>query len=487
MPAILCGDFNITPEPIDAYHHWHPDSKEVKNRPGFRGEIERVLTTVGRWDLNHVFAVAPLAPWDGRARSQQEIMRELRRSMSQIPGARVRVSSPNSLGLRASSATGVEVALIGADYERIFEAAQAFAQAIEEDLPSLSDPDISYQPTQPQLSVHLDRRRASDLGLPLDDIAATLRATIDGDEIADLNVDDQAIPILLEAEGGAINDPTDLVNLHVRSTAGALVPLSSVATITEEGVAAELDRHRQHRAVEIDADTAIGYPLRDAVEDLKGLAERLLPPDVEMILLGEAEALEETSREVALTYAVALVVVFLVLAAQFESFMSAAVIMATVPFGLAAAVLAMFLTGTSINIYSQIGLVMLIGIMAKNGILVVEFADQLRDRGLAVREAIEVATRVRLRPIVMTMISTVLGGLPLILSGGPGGEARAAIGWVVFGGLGLAALFTLYLTPVAYLALARFGKPRAAEGARLERELRDAESVPDQASVRPAE
>ena len=135
-------------------------------------------------------------------------------------------------------------------------------------------------------------------------------------------------------------------------------------------MAAELDRHRQHRAIEVDADTAIGYPLRDAVEDLKGLAERVLPPDVEMILLGEAQALEETSREVALTYAVALIVVFLVLTAQFESFMSAAVIMATVPFGLAAAVLAMFLTGTSINIYSQIGLVMLIGIMAKNGILV---------------------------------------------------------------------------------------------------------------------
>ena len=277
------------------------------------------------------------------------------------------------------------------------------------------------------------------------------------------------------------------MNLYVRSTTGALVPLSSVATITEEGVAAELDRHRQHRAIEVDADTAVGYPLRDAVENMKGLAERILPPEVEMILLGEAEALEETSREVVLTYAIALIVVFLVLTAQFESFMSAAVIMATVPFGLAAAVLAMFLTGTSINIYSQIGLVMLIGIMAKNGILVVEFADQLRDRGLAVRDAIETAARVRLRPIVMTMISTVLGGLPLILSGGPGGEARAAIGWVVFGGLGLAALFTLYLTPVAYLALARFVKPRAAEGARLERELRDAESVPDQADVRAAE
>ncbi len=443
------------------------------------GEVERVLTTVGRWDLNRVYALARLAPWDERTRSQQEIVKELRRAMSKVPGARVRVWSPNSLGWRVSSATGVEVALLGTEYGRLFDVAREFARAIEDDLPHLSDPDISYQPTQPQLSVQLDRRRAADLGLPLDGIAATLRAMIDGDEIADLNIDDEKIAIRLEAEGGAINDPNDLVNLHVRSAAGVLVPLSSVATITEEGVAAELDRHRQHRAIEIDADTAVGYPLRDAVEDLKRLAERLLPSDVEMILLGEAQALEETSREVALTYVIALVVVFLVLTAQFESFMSAAVIMVTVPFGLAAAVLAMFLTGTSINIYSQIGLVMLIGIMAKNGILLVEFAEQLRDRGLAVAEAIETAASVRLRPIVMTMISTVLSGLPLILGGGPGGEARAAIGWVVFGGLGLAAFFTLYLTPVAYLALVRFAKPRAAEGARLERELRDAESVPD--------
>lgn len=206
-----------------------------------------------------------------------------------------------------------------------------------------------------------------------------------------------------------------------------------------------------------------------------------------MVLQGEAETLEETSREVALTYALALVVVFLVLTAQFESMVSALVVMTTVPFGVAAAVLALFLTGTSVNIYSQIGFVMLIGLMAKNGILLVEFADQLRDRGLAVRDAVMTAARVRLRPIAMTMISTILGGLPLILGSGPGAESRAAIGWVVFGGLGIAALFTLYLTPVAYLGLARFVKPRAAEGDRLEAELEHARNIPDTGSERPAE
>lgn len=442
------------------------------------GEIERALTIVGRWDPNRVFVIAPLAPWEDRARDQQALVAELRPALSAIPGARVNVYSANSLGLRGSGG-GMEVALIGNDYGTLFEAAKTFARAIEDRLETVTDPDISYQPTQPELAIEVDRRAASDLGIPLDTLAATLRAMVDGDEIADLSVNDEAVPILLEAAGGAINDPGDLENLHLRTEGGALVPLSSVVSLTERGVAGELDRLRQRRAIEIDGKIAPGVPLATAVADMEALAEEVLPPGIEMVLQGEAETLEETSRDVMLTYAMALIVVFLVLTAQFESWMSALVVMTTVPFGLGAAVLALFLTGTSINIYSQIGFVMLIGLMAKNGILLVEFADQLRDRGMDVLKAVTTAARVRLRPIAMTMISTVLGGLPLILSGGPGAEARASIGWVVFGGLGLAALFTLYLTPVAYLGLARFVKPRAAEGARLEHELDHAVDIPD--------
>ncbi len=162
---------------------------------------------------------------------------------------------------------------------------------------------------------------------------------------------------------------------------------------------------------------------------------------------------------------------FLVLVAQFESLTSSLVIMTIVPFGLAAAIFALFITGNSLNVYSQVGLVMLIGLIAKNGILLVEFADQRRDAGASVRDAIEDAANIRLRPIAMTLISTVLGALPLILSSGPGSEAREAVGWVVFGGLGLTAIFTLFLTPVIYLALARFSKPRADARLQLEREL----------------
>ena len=184
-----------------------------------------------------------------------------------------------------------------------------------------------------------------------------------------------------------------------------------------------------------------------------------------------------------LTYFIALAVIFLVLAAQFEGFTSAVVVTLIVPFGVAAAILALLLTGTSLNIYSQIGLILLIGLMAKNSVLVVEFADQLRDKGMDVREAIERGALRRFRPVTMTMMSTILGALPLILSAGAGAEARYSIGWVVFGGLGLAAAFTLYLTPALYSLLAPFSKARAAEGSRLQDELDHAISM-EEASVR---
>ena len=177
-----------------------------------------------------------------------------------------------------------------------------------------------------------------------------------------------------------------------------------------------------------------------------------------------------------MTFGFALLIVFLVLAAQFESMLSAVIVMATVPLGLGCAVFALKLSGGSLNVYSQIGLVLLVGIMAKNGILIVEFANQLRDRGASVRDAVYDAATIRLRPVMMTMVATVLGGVPLIFSQGAGAEAREVLGWIIVGGLGLATVFTLYMTPVAYLLLAGLSQPKAAEEARLLRELTEAQT-----------
>ncbi|EWH09348.1 RND family efflux transporter [Catenovulum agarivorans DS-2] len=441
-----------------------------------QGIITDMFTTVGRYDPNRAQVMLPFVPWEQRTVSQQSVMAEIKQQVSQIPGARVRVGSPNSLSIRGNVG-GIEVALLGNDYNDIYAASLAMVDAINQQSSHISQPDISYRPTQPQLSLEIDRRRAADLGISLNEIANTLRAVVDGWDLVDLSIADESIPIMLETSSTRVSSPQDLANLYVSSASGRQLPLSSVVTMKENSVAAELDRHAQRRAIEIKANVAEGYPLADAMQEMQNIAKQVLPDDVHMIFLGEAQTLEETSNEVAFTYAIALLVVFLVLCAQFEGIASAINVMTVVPFGLAAAIYALWLTDTSVNIYSQIGLVMLIGLMAKNGILIVEFADQLRDKGFDIRKAIEQAANVRLRPIALTMVSTILGGLPLILSAGAGAEARSAIGWVMFGGLGLAALFTLYLTPVVYLATAKFHKPRGHEQAALEQELQQVEQV----------
>ncbi len=434
------------------------------------GEAEYLYTIVGRYDLNRARITAPLAPWAERERSQQEITAELAADFDRVPGAQVSVSSPNSPGLRDADG-GLQVALIGSDYERIYAAARELADAIERDASALSGTRVSYQPSQPELSLVIDRRRAAELGVSLDSVAATLRAMVDGDEIADLNIVDQTVPIRLQSSAGAVGDPSDLVSLYVAGDAGTLLPLSTLVELSETGVAAELERHAQRRAIEVGANVTPGVPLRAAIGEVQALAEEILPADVDLLLLGQAAELQDAAQDVNMTYAIALVVVFLVLCAQFESITSALVVSVVVPFGIAAAILALWLTGVSVNIYSQIGLIMLIGLMAKNSILLVEFADQMRNEGQSVGEALITSARVRLRPVVMTLLSTVLGALPLILSTGPGAEARAAIGWVVFGGLGLATGFTLFLTPAVYALLAPFSHPRKTEATRLANEL----------------
>ena len=439
------------------------------------GTIDSIYTVVGSWDPNIVFITAPLKHWDERDTSLQDVVNEIRPKLQQIPGAPGNAFGGNSLNLRGQGG-GLEIALTGDTYENIFKAAQRFSRQLEDTLPELGRPRISYDPTQPQMRVNIDRRRAEELGVPLTDIASTLRAAVNGDDIADLNVGDQAIPIMLQTNNRSTLDPSELTSLYVKSTDGNLVPLSSVAYITEEGVAAELERQAQRRAIKVEMELPEDVALSEVVQQIRTLALDTLPDGIGLVFLGEAQTFEETSKQVALTYVLAFIIVLLVLAAQFESVNSAVVVMLTVPFGIAAAVYALFLTGTSINIYSQIGLVMLIGLLAKNAILLIEFADQLRDKGFDIYDAIVEAGKVRLRPIMMTLVSTILGGLPLILSTGAGAEARNAIGWVVFGGLGIAVVFTLYLTPVLYLALARFTKPRADESAKLEKEMEDAQA-----------
>lgn len=439
-----------------------------------QGVAQGLYSITGRWDLNRGFISARLLPWDQREVTQAEIEADLNPKLSNLAGARARAVSGNSLGLRGSSGGGISLALTGPSYPDIADAAFAFAERLE-GIEGLSGLRIQYQATQPQLSIDIDRSAAADLNVAMEELSSTLRALIDEDEIAEITTDDKAVPVVLQSSAGAVRDPADLLNLSVRSETGVLVPLLQLVTFREEGVAAELDRHKQRRAIEIDGNLDAFLPMQQAVDQIRELADQTLPDQIGLIFLGEAATLEETSSGLAVTFLIAIIVVFLVLVAQFESVVSALVIMITVPFGIAAAVFALWTTGTTINIYSQIGVLMLVGIMAKNGILLVEFAAQLREKGLSVAEAAEQAALIRLRPIAMTLASTVFAALPLILSSGPGAEARAAIGWVIFGGLGLAAIITLFLSPATYALIAGLSRPRAERGKALKAEMEAAE------------
>jgi HAE1 family hydrophobic/amphiphilic exporter-1 len=433
------------------------------------GEARQIFTIAGNGGANSGFIIITLAPWEQRSRSQQAIAASLQSQLDAIPGARLTLRSSNSLGIRGGG-TGLQFAITGTSYDDLAHAAEALIGASDR-MPGLRNLSLSYDTTQPQLSVTIDRERASDLGVPIDGIATALQTVLDGREVANLFIGDDTVPIRLQAKEGSFVDPDDLDSLTIASADGHMVPLSSLMQVSETAVAPSLGREGQRRAVPLTAQLQTGVDLRSAMEQVSAAAEEVLPAGMEIRFLGEAAALNQTSSGVATTFGFALLVVLLVLAAQFESFVGALVILSTVPFGLAAAALAIGLTGGSLNVYSQIGLVMLVGLMAKNGILIVEFADQLRDQGRSVRDAIREACAVRLRPVMMTMIATVAGGVPLILTGGAGGEARAALGWIIVGGLGFSTLFTLFVTPVAYLVLGRFRKPRGAEQRRLDEEL----------------
>ncbi len=439
-----------------------------------QGIVTDIYTIVGRWDKNRAYTIATLKHWDERSISQQELAAQVNSKLSEMPGAQVRVIQGSSLQVRGGGA-GLEVALLGNDYDVLYEASNELAQTLQDRIPYIEDVRVQFDTSQPELSFNIDRERANDLNVPMDRISETLRVMVDRLDLLDLSVEDQAVPVMIGSANGVINDPGDLLNIFVTNTDNELVPLSALIEVVERGVAAELDRHEQRRAIELDIGVPPGTALGDTLNEIRTVANDTLPSGVSIIFLGEAATLQESSYETAITFAIALVVVFLVLAAQFESIGSAFIVMFTVPFGLAAAVFALLLTGQTLNLYSQIGLVMLIGLMTKNAILLVEFMDQLRDEGKDVPTAIMEAVRIRLRPVVMTVLSTVLGAMPLILSAGPGAEARNAIGWVVFGGLGLSTIFTLYLAPLGYALLAPYIKPRAHAGQELERQLEKAE------------
>ncbi|WP_235829810.1 efflux RND transporter permease subunit [Frigidibacter oleivorans] len=447
------------------------------------GEIVSSFVNVGQGgNDNRGFVVLALADWGERSRSQAEITADVQARIAPIVGARIFAIAPNSLGIRGADGE-LSFALAGSNYDRLAALAAEITPALEA-IPGVARVELDYETTQPQLFLQVDRRRAADIGVNIDGLGEALQAVLDGRTVATVFLEDDSFDVKMVSTGDPVNDPGDLERIFVRAQDGQMVPISTFVRLEEKAVAPELSREQQLRAVPVEVELEPGLGIGDAWAAAQRAANEVLPADVRLIPMGEAATLGEQATGLAITFGMAVLIVLLVLAAQFESFVSAAIVMATVPLGLACAIFALLVTGGSMNVYSQIGLVLLVGIMAKNGILIVEFANQLRDEGRPVRAAIEEACIVRLRPVMMTMIATVLGGLPLIFAHGAGAEAREVLGWIIVGGLGIATIATLYVTPVAYLLLAGLSKPKAAEEARLMGELR---AAPARAPHLPAE
>lgn len=430
----------------------------IVNKEMEKGDIERVMIRVpsfmGGGDVNSARAIVILKDWSERERSAQEITQSIMEEVRKMPGVRAFAGQPGSLGRRGFGAP-VQAVIGGPDYESLAQWSDKMMQLAQAN-PGLQNVDTNWKERKPQLRVSVDRNRAADLGVSLQTVGRTLETVLGSRRVTTYVDRGREYYVILQASDDERRTITDLTNIHVRSSrSGELIPLSNVVKVEEAAGAVRLGRFNRLRAIKISADLAPGYTMGDAVEWFEETVARELPPGATLMWDGESGEYVRSGQQLYFTFVFALAVVFLVLAAQFESFVHPLIIMSTVPLAVIGAVFGLKIAGISINIFSQIAVVLLIGLAAKNGVLIVEFANQLRDRGVEFYEAIVQGAVARLRPVLMTSLCTSFGAIPFLLATGAGAEQRRPIGVVVFYGVMVSMLLTLLVVPAVYALFAR--------------------------------
>jgi multidrug efflux pump len=422
------------------------------------GEARRVLVRTGMGngggDANTAFAYMPLMPWSERDRSATEIANELRQPIGQIPGMLAMVMQPPSLNVRTSGQPLV-IVLGGTDYDELAEwSERVMARAAEN--PGIVGLRSDWFERKPKIEVQVDRERAADLGVSLSTIGRTLETMLGSRVVTTIEERGEEYNVILQAEPDDRATPSDLANIYVRSErSGELIPLASTVRLTETSGPLQLKRFDRLRSISMTSSLEPGYSLGEAIEYMERIIGEEIPEGVTINYDGETREFKESGASIYFTFGLALILCYLVLAAQFESFRHPLIIMLTVPLALFGGLIGLYIFGSTINVFSEIGAIMLIGLAAKNGILIVEFANQLRDRGVEFTEAIIESATVRLRPVVMTSLCTAGGSIPLILAFGAGAESRRTIGAVVFFGVTISVFLTLFLIPAVYALLAR--------------------------------
>jgi multidrug efflux pump len=407
-----------------------------------------------------------LQDWHKRDVSTTQVLESVRKQLEEMPGIR---AQPNQrTGLVRGGGQPFRMVLGGPDYNELSQWRDRMMERMEQN-PGLYGVDSDYKETRPQMRVNIDRSRAADLGVSVQEIGRTLETMMGSRQVTTFVDNGEEFDVLMQADRERRASPADLTNTYVRGGAGELIPLSNLVTLSEVAEPGSFNRFNRLRAITLSASLAPGYTLGEAMTWAQQVSQEELPDYAQVDWKGESREYLKAGGAVLLTFGMALLIVYLVLAAQFESFIHPLVIMLNVPLAVLGALIGLWVTGGTLNLFSQIGIVMLIGLAAKNGILIVEFANQLRDEGMSVAKAIAEASKVRLRPILMTSVATVMGAVPLVVAGGPGSASRATIGVVVIFGVSFSTLLSWYVVPAFYALLAPYTKSPEAVAHELQR------------------
>jgi multidrug efflux pump len=426
-------------------------------------EFDRVFVVTGNPTVSQGIAILRTVDWTERQRSTQQLARDLQPKFAMLPGVTAFPVTPPSLG-QGFRERAINFVLVSSDsYANMSQVAQQMVAEMAKN-PGIVQPDVDLRLNKPELFIQVDRDRAADAGIDVDQVARTIETLLGGRNVTRYKRNAEQYDVIVQTESRGRTTPEDIDRMFVRGRAdasgnAAMVPLASLVTVTESVSPRELNHFNQRRSVTITANLAPGYALGDALQFMDATAAAVLKPGYSTELNGVSREFRSSSGALGLVFVLALLFIFLVLSAQFESFVDPFVIMLAVPLSMVGALGAMHLTGGTLNVYSQIGLITLVGLITKHGILIVEFSNQLRQQGRDLHAAVVEAASLRLRPILMTTAAMVLGALPLALASGAGAESRQQIGWVIVGGMSFGTLLTIFVVPTMYTLFARRSTP----------------------------
>ena len=423
-------------------------------------EFDRIFTVVGNPTVAQGNVFYRAAPWEQRTKTTLEIAREMTPAIAGLPGVTAFPITPPSLGQPFRDRPLNFVIVTTDSYQNLAQVVRTFQEEIAKN-PGIVSVDTDLRLNKPEISMDVDRERAADMGVPIDNIARAVETMMGGRQVTRYKREGDQYDVMVQTSPSGRDTPDDIEHIFVRGRNDAMIPLSALVRIKEVVVPRELNHFGQRRSASITANIAPNYSLGEAIVFMNETAKKVLKPGYATDLNGTSREFVKTSGSLVIVFILSLLFIFLVLAAQFESFVDPLVILFSVPLSMVGALLALQLSGGTLNVFSQIGLITLVGLITKHGILIVEFANQLRAEGMDALEAVKQSATLRLRPILMTTGAMVLGAIPLALATGAGAESRKQIGWVIVGGMSLGTLLTIFVVPTMYTFFARKAIPGA--------------------------